>query len=484
MTASRDSSLSPSANAAGSGKTASPRLLALRRLALVAVVTFGSALLGHLTRPAGFLASFWIANAVLIGLLVRNPRLATPTAWLAIAGGYLAADLSMGGGFLLTLWLTAANLAGVIAGFLLFRRISPVDRRLQRPQSLLFLLLISVAAAVAAAIVGSGSIVVFYGGSLRHAIELYLTSELASNLMILPLALTAPPLQTLRLRVGAIWRSARALLPLATLLASIGIGTLIGGPGAASVPVPALLWCALSYGIFPTALLTFATGLWQSTALATSLPPSSAEFLPTVISHRLSLALLALGPIMVSSINSGRRVLLRELNRAANEDTLTKTLSRRAFLQRSEAALAESAARDGVASLLMLDIDRFKRINDEHGHAAGDTALVAIARQLAAVLRPQDLFGRMGGEEFAILLPEISPEDARGVAERVRAACDQLDLTLDDGRTIKVTTSIGLASGKAMQASLQGLLKQADDALYAAKREGRNRVIEAAPVAA
>ena len=112
------------------------------------------------------------------------------------------------------------------------------------------------------------------------------------------------------------------------------------------------------------------------------------------------------------------------------------------FLQRSEAALAESAARDGAASLLMLDIDRFKRINDEHGHAAGDTALVAIARQLAAVLRPQDLFGRMGGEEFAILLPDISPEDARGVAERVRAACDQLELTLDDGRTIKVTTSI------------------------------------------
>ncbi|MBN9056772.1 MAG: diguanylate cyclase [Rhizobiales bacterium] len=114
----------------------------------------------------------------------------------------------------------------------------------------------------------------------------------------------------------------------------------------------------------------------------------------------------------------------------------------------------------------------------------GATTSATFARQLAAVLRPQDLFGRMGGEEFAILLPEISPEDARGVAERVRAACDQLELTLDDGRTIKVTTSIGLAGGKAMQVSLQGLLKQADDALYAAKREGRNRVIEAAPVAA
>lgn len=484
MTASRHPSFSPSANTVDPGKPPLSRLLALRRLALIAALTFGSALLGHLTRPVGFLASFWLANAFLIGLLVRNPRLATPVSWLAIAGGYLAADLSMGGGLLLTLWLTAANLAGVAAGFLLFRRISPADRRLERPQSLLFLLLISVAAAVAAAIVGSGSIVLFYGGSLKHAVELYLTSELASNLVILPLVLTAPPLQALRLQVGAVWRSARALLPLAALLASIGIGTLIGGPGAASVPVPALLWCALTYGIFPTALLTFATGLWQSTALATSLPPSSAEFLPTVISHRLSLALLALGPIMVSSINSGRRVLLRELNRAANEDALTKTLSRRAFLQRSEAALVESAARYGGVGLLMLDIDRFKRINDEHGHAAGDAALVAIARELGAVLRPQDLFGRMGGEEFAILLPDISPDDARGVAERLRAACDQLELVLDGGRTIKVTTSIGLACAQAPKVSLESLLKQADDALYAAKRDGRNRVIEAAPAAA
>jgi hypothetical protein len=305
MIASRDLPPLSSAQTANPGQTTSPALLALRRLALLAAVTFGAAFLGHLTRPVGFLASFWLANALLIGLLVRNPRLATPASWLAIAAGYLGADLAMGGGLLLTLWLTAANIAGVVAGFLLFRRVSPADRRLERPQSLLFLLLISIAAAVAAAIVGSGSVVVFYGGSLQHAVELYLTSELASNLVILPLVLTAPPWDALRLQIGTIWRSARSLLPFAALLASIGIGTMIGGSGAASVPVPALLWCALSYGIFPTATLTFVTGLWQGTALATSLPPTSAEFLPTVISHRLSLALLALGPIMVSSITAG-----------------------------------------------------------------------------------------------------------------------------------------------------------------------------------
>ena len=484
MTVGRDSSPSRATSAAEIGRTTSPALLALRRVALLAVVTFGAALFGHLTRPVGFLASFWVANALLLGILVRAPQLATPSGWLAIAAGYLTADLAMDGGLLLTLWLTAANLAGVVAGFVLFQRIDPTDRRLERPQSLLFLLLISVAAAVAATIVGSGSVVVFFGGTLHHAIELYLTSELASNLVVLPMVLTAPPLRTLRAHVGALGRSARPLLPVAALLVSIAAGSMIGGAGAISAPMPALLWCALSYGVFPTAVLTFATGLWQGTALMTNLPPSAAEFLPTVIAHRLSLALLALGPIMVSSINSARSELVKELNRAANEDSLTGTLSRRAFMLRSEAVLAESARRGTSRALLMLDADQFKRINDEHGHAAGDAVLVALARQIGAMLRPQDLFGRMGGEEFAVVLPEIQPANALAVAERLREACANIELMLDNGRLVRITMSIGLVCRPAATASLQSLMKQADEALYAAKRDGRNRVVQAAPLAA
>ncbi|MDU0340335.1 GGDEF domain-containing protein [Bosea rubneri] len=484
MTVGRDPSPSRETSAAEIGRTTSPALLALRRAALLAVVTFGAALFGHLTRPVGFLASFWVANALLIGILVRAPQLATFTGWLAIAAGYLAADFAMGGGFLLTLWLTAANLAGVVAGFVLFQRIDPTDRRLERPQSLLFLLLISAAAAGAAAIVGSGSIIVFFGGSLRHAVELYLTSELASNLVVLPMVLTAPPLRTLREHAGALGRSVRPLLPVAALLVSIAAGSMIGGSGAISAPMPALLWCALSYGVFPTAVLTFATGLWQGTALVTNLPPSAAEFLPAVIAHRLSLALLALGPIMVSSINSARSELVKELNRAANEDSLTGTLSRRAFMLRSEAVLAESARRGASLALLMLDADQFKRINDEHGHAAGDAALVALTRQIGAMLRPQDLFGRMGGEEFAIVLPETEPVDALAVAERLREACANIELMLDNGRLVRITMSIGLVCRPAATVSLQSLLKQADEALYAAKRDGRNRVVQAAPLAA
>lgn len=90
----------------------------------------------------------------------------------------------------------------------------------------------------------------------------------------------------------------------------------------------------------------------------------------------------------------------------------------------------------------------------------------------------------MGGEEFAIVLPDIAPVDASVMAERLREACASLELTLDTGRTIRVTTSIGLVCAPGSGAMLQDLLRRADDALYAAKRDGRNRVIRAEPVAA
>ncbi len=484
MSSTRELPIAHESGLGGHDEAARTSLTALQVVALVMAATFAAAMFGHLTRPVGFLSSFWPANALLMGLMVRNPALATPLGWLGAAGGYLMADLLMGGGLAVSLWLTAGNLANALAGFLLFQRISPADRRLERPQSLLFLLLISTAAAVAAAAVGSGSIVVFFDRSLVHAVELYLASETACNLVVLPMILTAPPLDRLRRSFAGLDRSFRSLLPLAALLVSIVAGTVVGGSGAVSIPVPAILWCALSYGVFPTAVLTFGLGLWQGTVLATSLPPSSAEFMPAIISHRLGLALLSLGPIMVACINSTRGALLKELDRAANQDALTKVLSRRALLLRSEAALTDGASQGQPVALLMIDIDQFKRINDEHGHAAGDTVLIALTRKIGAMLRPQDLFGRMGGEEFAIVLPDIAPAEAGAMAERLREACASLELVLDDGRHVRVTTSIGLVCSPATGATLQDLLRRADDALYAAKRDGRNRVVQAEPIAA
>lgn len=463
-------------------QASSPRLLPWRAAILIAGIVFAAALFGHLTRPLGFLSTFWPANALLMGVMVRNPGWAGPLGWAAAAAGYLAADFAMGGGLGLTLWLTVGNLTDALVGYLLFTRIPEPDRRLERPQSLLFLLLIALAAASAAAIVGSGAIAVYFGQTPQQAFEFFLTSEFSSNLVVLPMVLTAPRLAELAGRSSGDLLKAwdlKAAFPAITLLASILVATVIGGSGAIAIPVPAILWCALSYGVFPTALLTFGLGLWQCTVLLAKLAPGTPEYAAALTSHRFGVALFSLGPIMVAAINAARARLLDELDLAANQDVLTRILTRRAFLLRSEAVLAASPAAGRPVALLMLDVDRFKLINDEHGHAVGDEVLVSLAGQISALLRRDDLFGRIGGEEFAILLPGLTQSSALALAERLRDGCARLRVPVEGREPLAITVSIGLVWGLAGPGcSLQHLLKQADDALYRAKRDGRDRVVD------
>lgn len=462
--------------------TSSPSPL-WRAAALIAGIVFAGALFGHLTRPLGFLSTFWPANALLMGLMVRNPGWARPHGWAGAAIGYLTADFAMGGGLGITLWLTAGNLTDAGIGYLLFQRIADTDRRLERPQSLLFLLLIAFAAAAAAAIVGSGCLAVYFGQTPLQAFEFFLTSEFSSNLVVLPMVLTAPRLADLakqlraHVRPGS-WRL-KAALPGIALLASILLATTTGGSSAIAIPVPAILWCALSYGIFPTALLTFGLGLWQSTVLLSALTPGTAEYAAALTSHRFGVALFSLGPIMVAAINAARARLLEELDLAANQDVLTRILTRRAFLLRSEAMLARNLAEGSPVALLMLDVDRFKLINDEYGHAVGDEVLVSLAEQISGLLRRSDLFGRIGGEEFAILVSGLTQPATLALAERLRDGCARLRVAIGRAEPLALTVSIGVVWGTGGPASsLQHLLKQADDALYRAKRAGRDRVVD------
>lgn len=472
-----------SKNSRNQEQATSARTLPWRAAMLVAGIVFAAALFGHLTRPLGFLSTFWPANALLMGVMVRNPGWAGPLGWAGAAAGYLAADFAMGGGIGITLWLTAGNLTNALVGCLLFSRIPEPDRRLERPQSLLFLLLIALAAASAAAIVGSGAIAVYFGQAPQQAFEFFLTSEFSSNLVVLPMVLTAPRLAELTGRLSGdllpkAW-DVKAALPAITLLASILVATAIGGSSAIAVPVPAILWCALSYGVFPTALLTFGLGLWQCTVLLAKLTPGTPEYAAALTSHRFGVALFSLGPIMVAAINAARSRLLSELDLAANQDVLTRILTRRAFLVRSEAILARNFAASRPVALLMLDVDRFKPINDEHGHAVGDEVLVSLTGQISGLLRQGDLFGRIGGEEFAILLPGLPQPAALALAERLRDGCARLRVPVEGREPLAITVSIGLVWGVAGPGcSLQHLLKQADDALYRAKRAGRDRVVD------
>ncbi|APW37463.1 hypothetical protein RD110_09895 [Rhodoferax koreense] len=174
---------------------------------------------------------------------------------------------------------------------------------------------------------------------------------------------------------------------------------------------------------------------------------------------------------------STRKELEAELRQLAHTDPLTGVLNRRAFTERSAQAIAAAQRHGRPLAVLMLDIDHFKVVNDSHGHAAGDLAIQQVAEVSLRSLRAIDLLGRLGGEEFSILLPETGAEEALATAERLRAAIAQTPVLLD-GLRIMLTVSIGLSS-LAAQDDDQALYRRADAALYQAKRAGRNRVVVA-----
>jgi diguanylate cyclase len=168
------------------------------------------------------------------------------------------------------------------------------------------------------------------------------------------------------------------------------------------------------------------------------------------------------------------------MERLAMADALTGTFNRRMLFELGDRELARARREASGLAVLLLDIDSFKRVNDEHGHQAGDDVLRGFAETVRGCLRAGDLLARYGGEEFCVLLPVTSHGGAPAIAERIRAAVEAARFRAEDA-TITVTTSLGLASTADGEVhDFPELLRRADAALYRAKHEGRNRVVGAA----
>ncbi|HYR24931.1 MAG TPA: diguanylate cyclase [Aquabacterium sp.] len=161
---------------------------------------------------------------------------------------------------------------------------------------------------------------------------------------------------------------------------------------------------------------------------------------------------------------------------AARTDALTGVASRRAFTEAAEAEMQRALRYRSELSLLMMDLDHFKVINDTHGHMTGDAVLVSFAQTVLELVRKVDLVARLGGEEFVVLLPNITAEQATALAERIRIAVQDRQLQAD-GQPLCFSVSIGVAQFDPTELSLTGWLARADAALYQAKAQGRNRVV-------
>lgn len=272
----------------------------------------------------------------------------------------------------------------------------------------------------------------------------------------------------LALRLMVVWSA--ALIPLLVLLASLDGG--VDSPMTLLLVLP-LVFSAMSYPVRATVGLGAATLVGHLVIVATS--PD--EHVGDLIIPPVILAMIALMGTMIARnhAHSLSRVqeLAAQLDELARVDSLTGCLNHRGFRERldAEAALVE---RSGLPlALLHLDLDHFKRINDTFGHPAGDEVLAAVGAELTTVARRSDVVARVGGEEFAVLLPDTTLVRAHEVAERLRRAIRAID------HPSGVTTSIGVSCLPGTARTEDELVATADRALYEAKRAGRDRVVVA-----
>jgi len=176
----------------------------------------------------------------------------------------------------------------------------------------------------------------------------------------------------------------------------------------------------------------------------------------------------------------GERIIELEqrILKLATTDSLTGVLNRRAFFERMEQEINRSLRENTSLSLILIDIDYFKKVNDRYGHQTGDIVLQGLTEQLLNSSRPYDFVGRYGGEEFVICLPGANISQAGSVAERMRSNVEEMKIMLPDGsQSIRITASFGVTSFlMGSKEKVDSLIKRADNALYKAKNEGKNRV--------
>ena len=228
--------------------------------------------------------------------------------------------------------------------------------------------------------------------------------------------------------------------------------------------------------------LLLVTAVSLSLRVALLLPQYSEDM------HFLSPALertLAFAPSVLLAQGGGLALVLMHLERSATQartlaltDALTGCVNRRALEARARSALAHAARHGQPLSLVIVDLDHFKRVNDTHGHAAGDLALTHAGQLLRDAVRPDDVVARFGGEEFCVLLRDTASEPARIAAERLRAAIAASPVPTPAG-PLPLTASLGVATARPDE-PWEALFHRADEALYAAKHGGRDRVTVAA----
>ncbi|UYN99862.1 MAG: diguanylate cyclase [Devosia sp.] len=446
--------------------------------AVVGLLVLGACIVGIGTRWFLDLASFWPANALLLGILTQRPAINRPMTWIAATLAFLAADMLAGTPAPALLLLTAANLAGVAVGVMTARAIPYHLVGSHHPASAIVVLVLVSAASGGAALVGAATGPLLFDVPLAESGLLWFSTEFVNYIVVFPLvlAITGPGQDRWRIFSRSSRVAMRQVASLLFLAVSYFAAHLLGGPGAILLLMPGLVWCALRFRPVASTAITLIVTVLLLISGQTGFIALGFDFSSTTetSSFRLGVAMVALMPFIVAGLNQAWRHVHESLRHSANHDLLTGLLNRAAFFDSARSIFADIERRYPV-SVLMVDIDHFKAINDTYGHATGDEALVTAANALRGNLREGDVVARIGGEEFAIILPGVNLIGALATAERLRIAVQTRSINSPGNPPLRMTVSIGVAESNEAS-SLEALMSEADAALYVAKNSGRNRV--------
>jgi diguanylate cyclase (GGDEF)-like protein len=261
------------------------------------------------------------------------------------------------------------------------------------------------------------------------------------------------------------------LAPLAVAaFVTVALGVAAVVPESQRPTLVIVLGVAAAAGMTTMALLAWSYFGWRLSRIATALERT----LETDRPIHLREAGIPAERRLARAFNDAAGAFLQTEARATH-DRLTGVPNRETLLAMLAAEVERAGRHYKPLSVAFIDIDRFKPINDTFGHNSGDAVLQQVAGLLAGAVRANDTFGRYGGEEFMLILPETSPEDAAGLAEKLRALVQSKPFTIAGNQTLKATISIGVAGSRGSELLLDMLVDRADAAMYAAKSLGRNR---------